>query len=234
MRQVTGKHALTEAINQGSLTEVIIPKKMLKRYKELIEKARKKGVPIQTIEDILFTQQYGKDRTIIGLCRNTSQQHLLTTDELTPDSHPLVIILDHIQDPHNMGAIIRTAAGLGINALIFPKDRSCQLTDTVTKVSSGGTECLPLLKVTNLAREIDRLKEKGYWIYGADSNKGMPLSQVRFHHPAVLVVGNEGKGLSSLLIKKLDQAVYIPMSGPISSLNVSVATGIILHKMIEV
>ncbi len=143
------------------------------------------------------------------------------------------MILDHIQDPHNMGAIIRTAAGLGIHALIYPKDRSCQITDTVSKVSSGGTECIPLLKVTNLAREIDTLKDKGYWIYGADSNQGNTLSQVRFHHPCVLVVGNEGKGLSSLLIKKLDQAVYIPMTGQISSLNVSVATGIILHAMVN-
>ena len=233
MRQITGKHALSEALHQGSLDQIILPRKMNKRYKSLIDDAKKQHISTQILEDKDFYKQYGDSKTIIGLCKSKKQTQILSTEALNPETHPLIVILDHIQDPHNMGAIIRTAAGLGINALIFPKDRSCQLTDTVTKVSSGGTECLPLLKVTNLAREIDRLKEKGYWIYGADSTQGMSLSQVRFHHPSVLVVGNEGKGLSSLLIKKLDQAVYIPMSGPISSLNVSVATGIILHKMIE-
>jgi 23S rRNA (guanosine2251-2'-O)-methyltransferase len=148
-----------------------------------------------------------------------------------PDDYPIIVMLDHIEDPHNMGAILRTCEALGIKAIVYPKDRQCQVSPTVLKVASGAASFLKLIKVTNLAQTVDMMKKAGYWIYGSDDSAPDVLDTFKPNFPCVIIMGNEGKGLSPLLAKKTDATLQIPLTGKTSSLNVSVASGIILYAV---
>ena len=149
---------------------------------------------------------------------------------LNEDSEALVLMLDGITDPHNLGAILRSADQFGVNLVIIPERRSVQANETVVKVSSGAAQYVPLAVVTNLAREMDVLKENGFWIYGAHMN-GDNSYGTKFAKRSVIVMGSEGDGLSQLTMKKCDYITSIPMQGHIDSLNVSVATGILLYEV---
>ena len=141
-----------------------------------------------------------------------------------------LVIADEIEDPHNLGAIIRTAEAAGAHGLILPKRRSAGLTFTVTKTSAGASEHLPIVRVPNLASAIDTLKEQGVWIYAADFG-GSDWCSVDYSGPVGLVIGSEGKGIGRLIRERSDFIVSLPMRGRIGSLNASVAAGIILYEI---
>ena len=141
----------------------------------------------------------------------------------------LVLILDGITDPHNLGAILRSADQFGVDLVIIPERRSVQANETVVKVSSGAAQYVPLSVVTNLSREIDKFKDNGFWIYAADMN-GESSYKEKFAERTLLVMGSEGAGISQIVRKNSDYIVSIPMRGHIDSLNVSVATGILLYQ----
>jgi len=141
----------------------------------------------------------------------------------------LVLMLDGITDPHNLGAILRSADQFGVDLVIIPERRSVQANETVVKVSSGAAQYVNLAVVTNLARELDVLKEHGFWVYGADM-AGENSYNEKFSSRSVIVMGSEGDGISQLVRKKCDYITSIPMQGHIDSLNVSVATGILLYE----
>lgn len=143
---------------------------------------------------------------------------------------PLVVALDLIQDPHNLGSLVRSALALGAHALIFPKDRSVDVTGTVVKTSAGATSHLPICMVTNLRSALDSLKERGLWVYGTDMDQGSAIADTDFARPCVIVIGSEGKGLRRLTIDTCDALVHIPMSGKLGSLNAAVAGGIVLYE----
>jgi 23S rRNA (guanosine2251-2'-O)-methyltransferase len=143
----------------------------------------------------------------------------------------LVLILDGIEDPQNLGSIIRTAYCLGVNGIIIPENRSASVTPAVIKVSAGAAQHIPIARVVNISRAIDYLKEKGFWIYGADVSSDQNFSSRDYREQVGLVIGSEGRGIRSLVKKKCDFLVSITMSGQIDSLNVSVATGIILYEI---
>ncbi|TBV81441.1 MAG: 23S rRNA (guanosine(2251)-2'-O)-methyltransferase RlmB [Desulfobulbaceae bacterium] len=147
------------------------------------------------------------------------------------DLPPLVLALDSIQDPHNLGAIIRCAAAFGVKALIFPKDRSAPLTGTVMKAAAGTAPLLHICQVTNLAETLTRLKEHGFWIYGAGGDAPQSLYAAEFSGPICLVMGNEQKGLRPLVRRYCDHLIAIPLARGVESLNVAVATGIILAEI---
>ena len=137
---------------------------------------------------------------------------------------------DHLQDPHNFGAICRTAEAFGIHHLyLLPKNRAVQITPSVVKASSGAVEAITFYKLTNLNQALTKLSSEGYWIYGASSNLGQPIEHVTFNFPMVLICGSEDNGISTGLMKSIHDVVHIPLMGQTSSLNVSVATGIILQ-----
>lgn len=142
-----------------------------------------------------------------------------------------VVVLDHIEDPHNLGAIIRSCECAGIKSIIIPKDRACHVNDTVMKISCGAVNNVKVVMVSNLVNTVNKLKEKGYFIYGADMI-GEDYRKVDYSGKKCLIIGNEGKGISDLLQKTCDFIISIPMKGEINSLNASVAAGIILFKMI--
>lgn len=148
-------------------------------------------------------------------------------------SDGLVVVLDGIQDPHNLGAIIRTAACAGADWVIIPKDRAVGVSPTVEKVAAGATETVPVVQVTNVVAALEQLKEAGFWIYGADEKSGETLYRQKLTGNIAFVIGGEGEGIRPLVRKKCDVLFSIPLSGGVSSLNASVAGGIALFEAVR-
>jgi len=146
---------------------------------------------------------------------------------------PFLLALDNVQDPHNLGACLRVADGAGVQAVIVPQDRSVSLTETVRAVACGAAEHVPLIQVVNLARTLSQLKEAGVWTVGTADKAAQSIYQLDLTGPLALVMGSEGKGLRRLTAEKCDFLASIPMSGSVSSLNVSVATGICLYEAVR-
>lgn len=144
--------------------------------------------------------------------------------------NPVIVMLDHLEDPHNFGAIIRTSYALGIDAIIIPNDRSVDITPTVVKTSAGAVYNIPIIKVPNLTNTIEKLKKEGYWIVGTDM-QGDNYCELKYDMPTCLIIGNEGKGMSKIVKNNCDYLVSIPMEGQIDSLNASVSCGIILSEI---
>ncbi len=148
-----------------------------------------------------------------------------------PGGYPFLLMLDHLQDPHNFGSLLRSASCFGVGGVIIPSDRACGVTPAVFKASAGALAHVPVAQAVNLPREADRLKKEGYWVIGAEMDNHPSFDQVDFSMPLVLVLGSEGKGLSRLVRDRCDMLINIPMCGPLSSLNVSVAGGIIMSHV---
>lgn len=152
---------------------------------------------------------------------------------LAKNELPLILILDEIQDPQNLGAIIRTAECAGVHGVIIPKHNAAPITPAVTKASAGAVEYLAVARVTNIAQTIDELKEKGVWIVGTDGSADKKYTELDYKMPLALVVGSEGRGMRRLVKEKCDFLVKIPLFGKIDSLNASVAAGIMLFEIVE-
>jgi 23S rRNA (guanosine2251-2'-O)-methyltransferase len=149
------------------------------------------------------------------------------------DEPAFLLVLDGVQDPHNLGACLRTADAAGVHAVILPRDRAAGITPVVHKVASGAVESVPLFTVTNLARTLRRLRETGIWIYGTSDTGGQDLYTTDLSGPVALVLGGEGKGLRRLTREHCDYLVTIPMAGQVESLNVSVAAGVLLFEALR-
>jgi 23S rRNA (guanosine2251-2'-O)-methyltransferase len=142
----------------------------------------------------------------------------------------LIVVLDGVEDPHNFGAIVRTAHAAGADVAVVPERRAAPLTETVARAAAGALEYLPIARVTNVSQTLEKLKEAGFWIYGLDERGTEVYDQVKFAAPTVIVLGGEGKGLHQGVQKHCDVLVSIPMAGAVSSLNVSVAAGVVLFE----
>lgn len=147
------------------------------------------------------------------------------------NENSLLLILDGVVDPHNLGAILRTSEAIGVNGVIVPKNNSAPLNATVAKTSTGAIELVPIAKVTNLTNTIIKLKEEGYWIVGAEASEAVDYRKVDYNGKIALVLGSEGYGISKLVLENCDYRVKLPMVGKITSLNVSVATAILLYQV---
>ena len=208
-----------------------------KRLQELRRIAKSAQIPTEELgKEDLDKQATGVHQGVVALYGGESKSldlaallHLLR--EL--DSDPLLLVLDGITDPHNLGACLRSAGAAGAHAVIIPRDRSANLNATVRKVASGAAETVNLVVVTNLARCLQQLKERGIWLVGTDANAEKSLYEQELAGPLALVMGSEGRGLRRLTREKCDFLVSIPMAGAVSSLNVSVATGILLFEAIR-
>lgn len=147
-------------------------------------------------------------------------------------NNPVLVMLDHLEDPHNFGAIIRTCEALGIDSIIIPNDRSVSINSTVVKTSAGAIYNMPIVRVSNLNATIDKLKDIGYWIVGTDMT-GEDYKKIDYNMPVCLIIGNEGKGMAKTIKEKCDFMASIPMIGKINSLNASVSCAIVLAKIME-
>ena len=152
-------------------------------------------------------------------------------DENKDNDNALLLILDGVVDPHNVGAILRSSEAIGVNAIIIPKHNSAPLNSTVAKTSTGAIELVPVCKVSNLTNTIVKLKENGYWIVGAEAKESVDYRQVDYNGKIALVVGSEGYGISRLVLENCDYKVRLPMVGKITSLNVSVASALLLYQI---
>ena len=164
-----------------------------------------------------------------------SSPNALTLDQLLQQNHnrSLYLVLDGVQDPHNLGACLRTADATGVDAVIIPKDRSAGLSATVRKVAAGGAESVPLLEVTNIARSLKEMKKAGIWIYGTSGEAIADVYQYSYDSAVALVMRAEGDGLRRLTAEQCDHLVKLPMLGTVESLNVSVATGVCLYEILR-
>jgi len=196
--------------------------------------AKKRGIKCNQIPLERF-RSYSPDKNAQGVIAVKRDFKFSSLDEIFGESKkgtlPLILVLDEIQDPHNVGAILRSAECSGVNGVILTKHNSATITSTVTKTSAGATEHLKICQVNNLSQTIDELKEKGFWIVGSSLEEVKTYTEVDYKIPIVLIVGNEEKGIRKLTASKCDFLVKIPMSGKIQSLNVSVATGILLFEI---
>lgn len=164
-----------------------------------------------------------------GVVAMGAAHRYLALEDLSPTARMLVL-LDGIEDPHNLGAIVRTAHAAGADAVVVPDRRAAGLTDTVAKTAAGALEYLPVVRAGNLTQTVEALKKRGFWVYGVDERGAQTYDAVEFTEPAVLVFGAEGKGLHQHLREHCDFVLRIPMAGAIASLNVSVAAGIVLFE----
>lgn len=168
----------------------------------------------------------------VGESREWGEDDLLTL-LAGQDKPPFLLILDGVTDPHNLGACLRTADAVGVQAVIVPKDKSASLTPTARKVACGAAETVPLVRVTNLARFLRTLKDQGVWLIGTAGEADSSLHQADFTGPVALVMGAEGKGMRRLTREHCDLLINIPMLGHVDSLNVSVATGVCLYEALR-
>lgn len=196
------------------------------RVQEIVNLARTANVPVRFEERGALGRLAGNDahQGIVALGAASKYADL---DDVV-SSAQLVVVLDGVEDPHNLGAIVRTAHAAGANAVIIPERRAVGLTETVAKSAAGALEYLPISRVTNINRTLEDLKQRGYWIYGIDERGTENYDKVEWSTPTAIVMGAEGKGLHQQTKLHCDILVRIPMAGQIASLNVSVATGIVL------
>lgn len=236
---VLGRNAVIEALKSNRTIESIYVSKgdLEGSIKVVLGIAKEKGVVVKEVErkklDIMCEGVVHQG----VVAKVTPYKYCEVTDMLElaeqRGEKPFIIILDEIEDPHNLGSIIRTAELCGAHGIIIPKRRNVGVTATVYKSSVGAIEYMKIAKVTNLNTTIDMLKAKGIWIYGADIAAKEYSYNVDFSGPCALVIGNEGKGISNLTLKKCDVLVKIPMIGKINSLNASVAGGIMMYEVLK-
>lgn len=186
--------------------------------------------------NVRYLSKHDMDRKCSGLHQgillDVEDYKYASIDTVLNKDTALVVMLDHIEDPHNFGAIIRTCEAAGVDGIIIPNDRSVEVNSTVIKTSVGTTEKVNIIKVTNLVNTINELKKDGYWIFGTDMN-GTDYTTLDYKGKTCIICGNEGSGMSNLVKKNCDFIASIPMDGEVNSLNASVATGIILFRAVN-
>ena len=235
---IYGRHPVLAALeNQHTLHRIWITPQLRydPRFHTLIESATASGTTIDEV-DYHRLDQITNRGNHQGVAAQVSPYKYWAFEELIARSlsiseAPVLLVADSINDPHNLGAIIRTAESLGALGLVIPQRRAVGITSTVMKVAAGALENFPVSRVVNLSRALEQLKEAGFWIYGAAANASLVMHEVDFSGPTCLVVGSEGDGLSLLTQRRCDMLVSIPLAGKTPSLNVSVATGMALYEI---
>ena len=205
------------------------------RLQRLIQECRQNNVPVR------FLPRTELDRMAAtgshqGVVAVTSQKQYNDLDDLIAakrEAYSLIVVLDGIEDPHNLGAILRTADATGADGVVIPERRAAGITGTVVKSSAGASEHLPVAKVTNIARTLEDLKAKGLWMVGLDERGEQRYDELDYKMDCAIVLGTEGKGLHDLVARKCDFLVSIPMLGRVPSLNVSVAAGVVLYEVVR-
>ena len=201
----------------------------------LVRLAGQSGIPVE-YRDRVYLEKLagtGDHQGVVCLCEEFEYTDLeaVIGHRREPFRDGLIVVLDGITDPQNLGSLLRTAQCFGANGVVIPRDRAAPVTPSVIKASAGAALHLPVARVVNLANALDRLKKEGYWIYAAEAHSGTALDRTDFEGPVGLVMGSEGEGIRPLVMKKCDFFVSIPLEGSFDSLNVAVAAGILLHHI---
>jgi len=235
--RLEGRNAVLEALKAGrEINKLYILKgESAGSIRQIIALAKQKGIVIVEA-DRSKLDAMSASRSHQGVIALVSPVSYATVDQLLDKAAekgeaPFLVILDEINDPNNLGSILRTADAAGAHGVIIPKRRSVALTPVVAKVAAGAAEYVPVARVANLAQTIEYLKEKGLWIAGTDMNGEKSFYEADLTGPIAVVIGSEGKGISRLVAEKCDFTVRIPMAGKIQSLNAGVAAGIVMYEI---
>jgi 23S rRNA (guanosine2251-2'-O)-methyltransferase len=234
---VCGINAVNEiiSIRPNSVTTLFIEDDKGKRIQELDQLAKQNNIEVVLQDSSFFQKNFSEmnHQSVAIICHKRLEENENYLESLFEKDNLLLLILEHITDPHNVGACIRTAAAAGVDAVIVPKNRSCHLTPTVRKISSGGAELIPFVVVTNIVRTINKLKSAGVMIYGTDMKASKLHNEITYGDKSALIIGSEDKGLKRLTLENCDEIIKIKMPGRIESLNASVSTGVMLFQMIN-
>lgn len=236
---VIGRNAVIETLNGDRTVEAlyISNNKLEGSINKIINIAKDKKILIKEVDKRKLDSMCGGEVHQGVIAKVSPYKYSEVSDILDfakeKGEAPFIVILDEVEDPHNLGSIVRTAELFGVHGIIIPKRRSASVTSTVYKSSVGAIEHVKIAKVTNLNSVIDNLKEKGIWVYGADIRATEYSYQVDFSGPCALIIGNEGRGISKLTVQKCDKLIKIPMVGKINSLNASVAGGIMMYEVLK-
>lgn len=233
---IAGRNNVMAALDgEGSLTKIYAAKNIRGNLQPLLALAREKGCPVQFVPREKLDEM-AKGLNHQGIIAQAAAWRYHDLDEvlagLNIKANPILLILAGVEDPHNLGALLRTAECVGAAAVLLPKRRSAQLTDTVARTSMGAIESVKVIRVGNLARTLEALKDAGFWIAAADMG-GEEYWQVDWDFPVALILGGEGSGVPRLLLDKSDYVVKIPTMGKVESLNVSVAGAVLLYEMLR-
>ncbi len=240
MSRLTGIHAVREALEAGRALERIVVAKGRhgERIEELVQLARSRGVPVRFEEraqvDRLAGTREHQGVVALGAARPVLALEDLVAKAARQDSQKgLLVLLDGVEDPQNLGAVMRTALAAGANGVVIPERRAAGLTETVGRASAGAVAHLPVARVANLPRAMEELKQAGYWLVGLDERAEKTYTDADFTGAVGIVLGSEGKGLHELTRKRCDFLVSIPTTGPVRALNVSVAAGVVLFEAVR-
>ena len=234
--KIKGRNAVREALNSDvNIIKIMVSNSSKdKVLNDIVNLAKKKGVKIQYLDNKILDKECDNNQ---GIVAETSDFKYSTVEDILQvakdkNKNNFILILDGIEDPHNFGSIIRVAECLGVDGIIISKNRACPVNDTVSKVSAGAIEHVKIAKVTNINTEIERLKEKNIWVYACELG-GEDLDSADLSGNIAVVMGSEGDGVSRLTRKICDGVVSMQMYGKVNSLNVSVATGIVLYEIVR-
>ena len=235
---ICGRNPVLEAVRSGREIDRLLVAHGVSggSVTAIIAKCKQKGILIKEVSPQKL-DYYCSGANHQGVAVLFAEQEYCTVEDILnyakeKNEKPFIIVCDEIEDPHNLGAIIRTAECCAVHGIIIPKRRSASLNATVAKSASGALEYMRVARVTNIPNTIDMLKENGIWVFGADMD-GEDYEKVDFDCPTALVIGNEGKGIGTLTAKKCDQIISLPMFGKINSLNASVACGVVVYEAIR-
>lgn len=237
MGLIYGRNPVTEAISSGKTINKIYISKGTKDLYDIIKMAKDRRIVVVE-SDKLKLDKMVDYKNSQGIVASVTDYEYCTIDDILDyakqkNESPFVVILDKIEDPHNLGAIIRSAECMGVHGIIIQKRNACQITDTVEKVAAGATSFVKVARVTNITESIKKLKENGLWIYGLDMEGASNIYDTKFDGAIGIVVGNEGDGISRLVRENCDFMVKIPMTGKINSLNASVSTAISIYEIVR-
>jgi 23S rRNA (guanosine2251-2'-O)-methyltransferase len=241
MDKLTGIHAVKEALEaRRPIDRIAIAKgRQDTRVEEIVQLARKQGVPVR-FEDRGQIDRLANSKDHQGVVALAAARAAADLEDILANANGaghgqsgLIVLLDGVEDPHNLGAIIRTALAAGAHGVVIPERRAAGLTDTVARASAGALAHLPVAKVTNLVRTMEELKKAGYWLVGLDERGDKNYTEVDYTSPVGIVLGSEGQGLHELTRKRCDFVVSLPTTGPVKSLNVSVAAGVVLFEALR-
>jgi 23S rRNA (guanosine2251-2'-O)-methyltransferase len=240
MDKFTGIHAVREALEAGSAFDriVIAKGRQDSRVEGIVQLARERGIAVR-FEDRAQLDRLANARDHQGVVGIAAVRAAGTLEDMLERANQakgqagLIVLLDGVEDPHNLGAVIRTALAAGAHGVVIPERRAAGLTDTVARASAGALAHLPIAKVTNLVRSMQVLKEAGYWLVGLDEKADKNYTEVDYTSATGIVMGSEGRGLHELTRKSCDFVVSLPTTGPIKSLNVSVATGVVVFEALR-
>lgn len=240
MDHLSGVHAVREALESGrALERILIAKgRHGDRMEDIVRRARERGVPVRfeersQLDRLAGTPQHQGIVALAAAKQALGLEDILARAAENKDRAGLLVLVDGVEDPHNLGAIIRSALAAGADGVVMPERRAAGLGDTVARASAGALEHLPVARVVNMARAMEELKEAGYWLVGLDERAPKNFTEIDLTGAVGLVLGGEGGGLHELVRKRCDFLAAIPTTGPVRSLNVSVAAGIVLFEAVR-